>query len=341
MEIIVPAAGLSTRFPNVKPKFLLYDYKGESMIKNAIKPFLSNDYNITIGLLKIHDDTFKAIEQIKHDCKKEINFVLLENPTRGPADTVYQLLSRSSIDGEFLVKDCDSFFNHEITTGNYICVSNINEHEVLKKIYSKSFVISNNQGLITSIIEKEIVSNMFCVGGYKFQSAKEYKDIYNNIDYSGKEIFISDIISFMLSHGSIFTTKQIFDYVDVGILEDWLEYNDKPVIFCDIDGTIIKAQSKLEILNHDKICPLHSNVNRLLELQKNGAQIIFTTARNKDCEQDTKKFIEELGFKNFVLLTGLQNSKRILINDYNEANPFPRAEAINIKRNSDNLSDFI
>ena len=47
------------------------------------------------------------------------------------------------------------------------------------------------------------------------------------------------------------------------------------------------------------------------------------------------------GFKSFNLLCGLQNSKRILINDYNSANPYPRAEAINLKRDSDNLSDFL
>ena len=31
MEIILPAAGLSTRFPNMRPKFTLTDYKGMMM----------------------------------------------------------------------------------------------------------------------------------------------------------------------------------------------------------------------------------------------------------------------------------------------------------------------
>jgi len=37
----------------------------------------------------------------------------------------------------------------------------------------------------------------------------------------------------------------------------------------------------------------------------------------------------------------LQNAKRILINDFNVANPFPRAEAINIERNSDTLDFYL
>ena len=58
MEIIVPAAGLSSRFPGMKPKYLLYDYKHEMMLKNAIGPLLK--YNVTIGILKEHDDMFEA-----------------------------------------------------------------------------------------------------------------------------------------------------------------------------------------------------------------------------------------------------------------------------------------
>ena len=51
--------------------------------------------------------------------------------------------------------------------------------------------------------------------------------------------------------------------------------------------------------------------------------------------------LESLGFTDFQLLTGLPNAKRILINDYNEANPFPRAIAINLKRETDNLGDYL
>jgi hypothetical protein len=51
--------------------------------------------------------------------------------------------------------------------------------------------------------------------------------------------------------------------------------------------------------------------------------------------------LTDLGFVDFKLISGLPNTKRVLINDYNEANPYPRAVAINIKRNHDNLTDFL
>jgi hypothetical protein len=79
----------------------------------------------------------------------------------------------------------------------------------------------------------------------------------------------------------------------------------------------------------------------MLRFQKDGAQIIFTTSRLPNVKKQTEKLLNDLGFKDYQLIMGLLNSRRILINDYNSANPFPRAEAINIRRNSDNLMDYL
>lgn len=341
MEIIVPAAGLSTRFPDMKPKYLLYDYKGEMMLMNALRKYRELGMKINIGILKEHQDKYAVIEQIQHEWPDNLNFVVIDKPTKGPADTVYRILSESGTKGEFLVKDCDSFFDHENTSGNYICVSNISEHEILKKLASKSFVIVNEQDIITNIIEKQVVSDTFCVGGYKFESAEQYKSAFEYVSQMDGEIFVSDIIGRMLDQGHIFTKRSVTDYVDVGTANDWFEYNDKPVIFCDIDGTIIKAQSRLDLESKCLEVPLQNNVKRLLKLQDSGAQFIFTSARENEYTSLTREMLYRLGFKSFTLICGLQNSRRILINDYNKANPYPRAEAINLYRDSDNLSDFL
>lgn len=341
MEIIVPAAGLSTRFPNMKPKYLLYDYKHDMMLMNALRPLRQMGHRIHIGILKEHQDKYNVIEQIQHEWRDNINIVIIDEPTRGPADTVFQILSRSNVSGEFLVKDCDSFFDHEITSGNYICVSNISEHEILKKLASKSFVIANEQDIITNIIEKQVVSDTFCVGGYKFESAEQYKSAFKYISQMDGELFVSDIIGHMLDQGSVFMKKGVTNYVDVGTAQDWFEFNNRPVIFCDIDGTIIKAQSRLDLEGGVAEIPLQNNVKRLLELQEKGAQFIFTSARENVYTSKTREMLYRLGFKSFTLICGLQNSSRILINDFNESNPYPRAEAINLYRDSDNLNHYL
>ena len=105
MEIIVPAAGLSTRFPNMKPKYLLYDYKGDLMIRNALQQFLG-EFNITIGILKEHDEKYHATQFLKHEFGDQIQVVVLDKPTRGPADTVYQILkTKGKEDFPFFIKD--------------------------------------------------------------------------------------------------------------------------------------------------------------------------------------------------------------------------------------------
>ena len=154
-----------------------------------------------------------------------------------------------------------------------------------------------------------------------------------------KEIFVSHVIEECLNSGVVFKESTVHNYVDVGTAEDWFEYNDKAVIFCDIDGTIIKAQSRTEI--GSKPVALEQNILAIKKLIATGSEVVFTTARPAQHHTITEKMLTALGFVNFKLLSGLSNAKRILINDYNEANPYPRAVSINIKRDHDNLQDFL
>lgn len=343
MEVIVPAAGLSTRFPNMKPKYLLYDYKGDMMLMNALRPFRRKGYRIHLGILKEHEEKYNVIKQIQYEWCDNIKYVVLDKPTKGPADTVYQIIQSSNLMGEeIFIKDCDSFFEHDITEDdNYVCVSRIQDHDILRKLSSKSFTIANDNDIITDIVEKEVVSDTFCVGGYKFCSAMLYKHAFEKVK-TDKEIFVSDVIGYCINHKQVFTNKLVTDYVDVGTSKEWFEFNDKPVIFCDIDGTIIHNQTRVGDNSYENApIPLQNNVKRLLELQKNGAQFIFTTARPIEYISQTRQMLYGLGFMSFQLIAGLQNSKRILINDYNSSNPYPRAVAINLYRNNDNLSDFL
>ena len=336
----MPAAGLSTRFPNMRPKYILADFQGKYMFERSLESFIGK-HNITIGILKEHNDQYNTAEYIKNEYGDAIQVVVLDSRTTGPADTVYQILKQAGLTTEeFLIKDCDSFFDHDYQEGNYVCVSNIKDHEILKRLASKSFIVSNDQGIITSIIEKQVVSDKFCVGGYKFESADMFMSAFEKLKNAHvKEIFVSHIIEECLNDGAIFKESAVRNYVDVGTAEEWFEYNDKAVIFCDIDGTLIKAQSRTEIGQPPVL--LEKNIKRIKEMIANDSQIIFTTARHINTHAITEQMLTDLGFTDFKLISGLPNTKRVLINDYNEANPWPRAIAINIKRDTDNLTDYL
>ncbi len=344
MEIIVPAAGLSTRFPGNKPKFMLYDYSGKSMLYKAIYPFLGK-YKITIGVLQEHEYEFNITDFIKHEFGDSVNLVILSKRTRGPADTVNEILKNISIDTgtPILIKDCDSFFNHNSISGNYVCVSKLQDKNMIFQPAGKSYVIVNENSFIQKIVEKQIVSDTYCVGGYKFESVYNFISGFESVkNIVSDEIFVSHVIKHLISIGLPFQKVYVEDYVDAGTMQDWIEYNNRPVIFCDIDGTIIHNQQRYGSNNYntDPI-PLNNNINIIKQMQHRGSQIIFTTARPEESREITEKMLMNLGFNNFQLLMNLNNSSRILINDYNEMNPYPRALAVNIRRNTDNLSDFL
>jgi len=343
--VIVPAAGLSTRFPNVKPKYLHFGYDNKMMLVKAVEPYIGK-HNITVVILQEHVDKYNAYEFVKGELP-EANIVVVSGPTAGPADTVVRAIQhifvwKDDIDFEFLVKDCDSFFNHRPLPTNYVCVSNISSHETLNKLASKSFVKYNDQNIITDIIEKQVVSDSFCVGAYKFGSAEHYMRTYEKLENRGGELFVSHIIQDMLENGTLFNKVEVTDYVDVGTADDWHKYNDMPVLFCDIDGTLVKAQSRYGKNSYDNPpVVLEENIKCVREYHDKGCQIFFTTARPHTYREQTDKMIRSLGFTNFQLITGLHNARRVLINDYNTSNPYPRAEAINIYRDHDNLKDFL
>ena len=229
MEVIVPAAGLSTRFPNMKPKYLLLDKNDRMMLAKSINPYLSEGHNVTVGILQAHIDKYDSYNLLKAQFGDKINIVVIPKVTSGPADTVYQIIKAANIpeDSEFLIKDCDSYFTHTNTPGNYICISRIANHFMLSNLAAKSFVVSNEQGIITDIIEKKVVSDKFCVGGYKFESIKLYVDTYEKLNSNvHNEIFVSHIIQECLMNDCIFFEKDVQGYNDVGTIEDWQKYNE-------------------------------------------------------------------------------------------------------------------
>lgn len=134
------------------------------------------------------------------------------------------------------------------------------------------------------------------------------------------------------------------NYADVGTLEDWTDYNDRPTIFCDIDGTLILSQSRFGepgFTLYDTYQAISGNVATMLAHKNNGCQIIFTTARSHKYELKTRMMLDELGFGDCQLIMGLHHSKRIVINDFNEFNRYPTAVAVNIEKNADMLNQLL
>ena len=99
----------------------------------------------------------------------------------------------------------------------------------------------DEMGLITNIVEKKIITNNFCCGGYYFKSSDEFIK-YSNL--TSKNLYISDVIYNMLLHGKTFIGAECLMYEDWGTSEEWEKYKNKfKTLFVDLDGTLVHNSS--------------------------------------------------------------------------------------------------
>ena len=337
MEVIIPCAGASSRFPNMRPKYLLTDYAGRLMVENAAEHYIGK-HRVTIVILKDHDERYQARKKLEEAFSNKVDIVVLDKVTSGPADTVYQAIKRGRVNlsSQLLIKDCDGFYKTNEQDGNVIYVAKLSKHPKIRTAGAKSYTLTNDQSIINSVIEKKIVSDNFCVGGYQFETGQSFTEAFEKLSTSS-EIFVSNIVDYMISQKSIFFESEVENFIDVGTADDWFDFNDKPTYFCDIDGTIIK--SKWDYYTETE--PLWDNVSALLNKKKLGCKIIFTTSRLEKHRKVTQNILDDLGFDGCDLIMGVHHTKRVLINDYANSNPYPTAVAVNIKRDSEDLGDLI
>lgn len=337
LNVIFPCAGLSTRFPNLRPKYLLTDYSGKLMIENAAKNFIGK-HKVIIAILNEHNIKFKAEERLRSVFGTAIEIIVLDSPTKGPADTVYQTIKRANLNSAFLIRDCDSFFDVEIIDNNAIYVSSLAKNPDVRHPGAKSYTLSNDQQIVYKVVEKKIVSDKFCVGGYQFANPELYCSAFEKLCASNtKELFVSDIIDHLIENNSVFIEKEVNNYVDVGTSEDWFKFNNKPTYFIDIDGVLIKNSAEY----HNEYEILTNNVDILKRELDRGCKLIFCTARPEHYKEITQRTLNDLGFGNCMLIMGIHHSSRVLINDFAASNPYPSATAINLPRDSDTLKNYI
>jgi hypothetical protein len=195
-------------------------------------------------------------------------------------------------------------------------------------------------GVIANIVEKKVISDKFCCGGYYFKSSNEFLK-YSNINSPNS--FVSDVVFNMILNGNTFVGMECSDYEDWGTIVEWQNYkNTFKTLFVDIDGTIVKNSSSYLKPYIGETEPLIDNLNYLKELIQSGrVEVILTTSRPEKYREETKKQLLELGLEYKQLIMGLQHSKRIIINDFGNTNPYKTCEAINIPRDSNTLKQYL
>ena len=104
-------------------------------------------------------------------------------------------------------------------------------------------------------------------------------------------------------------------------------------IFCDIDGTLVRHDPPhLTAKPNYKMQILEGTLEKLMEWDKKGYNIILTTGRKESLRVVTEKQLAEAGIFYDQLVMGIGGGERYLINDCKEDGA-QYAKAINITRN--------
>jgi hypothetical protein len=345
MNIIIPAAGRSTRFPDLKPKWLLTDPGGNLMIVSSIEGLnLEKVENVYIAILEEHLNKHADLEGIISSFKEigiKPKIHVLQEETSSQPETVYKTIVGEGIKGPIFIKDVDNYFKFDLKEGNYLCSYDLHDCGLVNAS-NKSYISLNERGLVNNIIEKKIISSNFCAGGYSFSSAEKFAKHYKKMK-NGPFLYVSHVVFDMMLAGEVFYSEKVHAYCDWGTLKDWNNYKSEfMTFFLDIDGVLFENSSRFFHPKWGQSKPLKENIKFINELYDSGkiCLVLTTSRKEKECCKETLKQLKDNNIKYDKIIFDLPHCKRIIVNDFSSSNPYKSCDAINVIRNGDDLRRY-
>lgn len=357
MDLIIPLGGLSSRYGLSKPKWLLTHPDGEYMIEKAVN-CLNPVTNFNKIILVLTEEVLKefSIDLPTHlfarifmhyEYAHKIEVVVLEGGSLSQLETVSRAIQHCyTSPTRILVKDCDNVFdlNAIKIKGQFVVSQKIHQNSEVQNLQQKSFIKCSSEYEIAEMVEKQVVSNEIAIGGYCFNNCMDIVKAYESMRKNRSILFMSNAINYLIKElHQDFHSFEANNYQDWGTIREWRAYCKQFInIFVDIDGVIFQNGSRAIEPLWGEQAALTQNVEKLLDLQRHGAKLIFSTARPKKYEKMTLRQLTDLGFEVDNLIMGLYHAKRLLINDFGGVTtPYPSAVALSVKRNTDELAQKI
>ena len=348
LTVVLPCAGRSSRYPGVRPKWMLTTPDGSLALLKAFASIgvRSAEVRVVVGIRQDHDEQYEAGRLVRSQIP-EAEVIVLEKDTRGPAETVFELISAADVRGQIVIKDADSFFTApELPSGSFIALADLRKEQDITRVGAKSFVVVNESSAVCAVVEKNVCSNFISAGMYGFENAVSFKQAFIDCVMRREmrnEIFVSHVMTQLIARGEYVEPIEVSNLIDVGTILEWRSYvAQRSSLVVDVDGVIVKNQSEFfRPYWSEQPEPIKDNVEHLLSLQVQGAQLIFMTSRPEKYRITTERILIDLGFKIHALIMNCNHGRRYLINDFAATNQYPSAVAINIPRNSDLLKSVL
>jgi dTDP-glucose pyrophosphorylase len=315
MFIIIPIGVNSNNINNAKPK-PLQNVLGKSIIEYLLDNL--NTENITKVFIpydkELKNYFFEDYLKNKYKHKKiNFDFFVLNQPTKGPLDTILKLLNNINEEEEdrpIINLDCDNFYKIDIIKkwngeNKIFLFEDHGDDNVFSFVKTKNNNNINN--LVENIEERNRISNLACTGAYGFKSWKQLKNIGNNLlenqtqkqnKPSNSKFYISSIIKELIKtenvkceiisnnnyiclgnqfHIRLFCSNYS-NINNINKINNTNNINNKKTFCFELDNTLF-TNPEIED-DYTTVKPIFQNINILKSIKNYGHKIIIHTSRN-------------------------------------------------------------
>lgn len=353
MNIVIPMAGLGTRFSNEGfelPKPLI-ETNGKTLIEHSISTL--GVYGKYIFITRKYDNPehnillTRRLKEIQPDCIE----IQLDKPTRGATETALAAKSYINNSSQLIITNCDQITDWDVDKFNeFISNPNIDGAVVTYPSTNpkNSFAVVEDDQVI-KLVEKQPISDIALIGvhywkhGYTF--VKTAEELLEDFESEGRpECYISETYNYLIRTGAKIKNYHISanEYIPLGTPYDLKIYEgkvkefhtEKPkTIFCDIDGTLVKHAHRFSDLKDTEPILLPGVREKFNQWDSQGHKIILCTARKESAREMTESHLRMLGLCWDQLIMGVTSGQRVLINDKLNVSHPDRAIGINVITN--------
>ena len=385
MKILTLAAGLGTRVQGTtyRPK-AIHEINGKKLIQISLASYhalIAREHikasDLSFAISKSDDEKFGVSEILIEIFGSHIGIVVIEELTRGPAETAFLAITRLAqegflnLDDELIINDCD----HSFVKKDFLRVINgfhaSNDNSFLLLGATKNEL--DNQWCVPELFEKQVIRlhekaefgkitnvdySLGVVGAYIFKRGEDF--ISNFSKLTGRnvtgELFVSGVLNEMIKDGHVGRISGVDVFIPLGTREQ-IEIGEKKLsstqgfhesgtIFLDLDGTLIEHDPGIYNTNgtyNPSIKILNTeSLTFLNSLWLQGHLLILTTARPENQRLPLEKQLQDLGLKFDQLICGLNGGPRLLVNDTKPSLPgMGTAYSANIDRNQPFLNEAL
>jgi NDP-sugar pyrophosphorylase family protein len=212
LQVVIPMAGRGSRFAEAgyeKPKPII-EVLGQPMIELVVKNLRPSRTQRFVFIIQAVHDAEYAVRDTLRDIAPGCEIIELDGVTRGAAETVLAARPVLDLDAPLLIANSDQFIDASIDEFLQAGDSGAPDGLVMTMWADDpkwSFVDLSDNGSITRVVEKEVISNEATVGVYWFRRAGDFlagaDAMIADDERVGGEFYVAPVYNRMIAAGAV------------------------------------------------------------------------------------------------------------------------------------------